>query len=240
MIVVIGRIHSVESCGAVDGPGLRFVVFLQGCLMRCKFCHNPDTWNMNYGYVRHLDELMKEIKQYMPYMRFSGGGITLSGGEPLMQPDFVLDLFKKCKEEGIHTALDTSGAVIPYNLEEILNYTDLVLLDIKHINEETHKTITGVSNKNTLKLAKLLDQKSIPTWIRYVLVPGYSDAIEDIKALSSFLTKLSNLEKIEVLPYHKMGEYKWKDLGLTNELISTPVPSKEVIRMAHEILSINS
>jgi pyruvate formate lyase activating enzyme len=234
---MLGRIHSVESCGTVDGPGLRFIIFLQGCAMRCAYCHNPDTWKVSGGIEKSVDELLEEAKGYLPYMKFSNGGVTLSGGEPLLQPDFVLEFFKKCKEAGIHTTLDSSGFVQPANLEEILEVTDLVLLDIKHIREEQHKKITGVSNKNTLKFAKLLDEKGIPVWIRHVLVPGLSTEEKDLSELGDFLATLSNVEKVEVLPYHKMGEYKWEQLGLTNKLVDVMPPKQAEVDFAHQLLT---
>lgn len=234
---MIGRIHSVESCGTVDGPGLRFIVFLQGCALRCVYCHNPDTWKLNGGIEKSVDELVEEAKGYLPFMKASNGGITLSGGEPLLQPDFVLELFRKCKEAGIHTALDTSGSVKPPNLDQILEVTDLVLLDIKHIKEEKHKQITGMSNKNTLEFAKLLDQKGIPVWIRHVLVPGLSNDEKDLTELGDFLSTLSNIEKVDVLPYHKMGEYKWEQLGLTNTLVDCQPPKQDEVDKAFNLLT---
>ncbi|RBW68842.1 pyruvate formate-lyase-activating protein [Bacillus taeanensis] len=232
-----GRIHSVESCGTVDGPGLRFVVFLQGCPLRCIYCHNPDTWNTKGGKVVDSNELIEEMKDYLPYMKFSNGGITLSGGEPLLQPDFVLDLFTKCKELGIHTTLDTAGSVHPANLKEILNVTDLVLLDIKHIDNRKHKEITGLSNRNTLKFAKLLDEQEIPMWVRHVLILGYTNDEKDLTELGNFLSSLHHVQKVEVLPYHKMGEYKWEALGLNNQLTELSPPSNEEVEKAYRLLT---
>lgn len=237
MIKVKGRIHSVESCGTVDGPGLRFIVFLQGCSLRCQYCHNPDTWKLKAGVEREVDELIAEAKGYQSYMNFSNGGVTLSGGEPLLQPDFVLEFFKKCKEEGMHTCLDTSGSVKPNNLDEILEVTDLVLLDMKHINEDKHKEITGLSNKNTIEFAKYLAKKGIPVWIRHVLVPGLSNDQKDLSELGDFIETLSNVEKVEILPYHKMGEYKWEQLGLTNKLVDVSPPSAEEVDEAYRLLT---
>ncbi len=234
---MLGRIHSIESCGTVDGPGLRFIVFLQGCSMRCAYCHNPDTWNLEGGSERSVDELVAEAKAYLPYMQFSNGGVTLSGGEPLLQPDFVFEFFKKCKEAGIHTTIDTAGSVKPLNLEKILEVTDLVLLDVKHINEEKHEGITGLSNRNTLNFAKLLDEKGVPVWIRHVLVPGLSDDHKDLNELGEFLATLSNVEKVEVLPYHKMGEYKWEELGLSNKLSHLIPPNQDQVDLAYRLLT---
>jgi len=234
---MIGRIHSVESCGTVDGPGLRFIVFLQGCAMRCAYCHNPDTWNYQGGIEKSVDELLEEAQGYKTFMKFSNGGVTLSGGEPLLQPEFVLEFFKKCKEAGIHTTLDTAGSVRPTNLDEILAVTDLVLLDIKQINEEKHKEITGLSNKNTLNFAKILDEKNIPVWIRHVLVPRLSTDEKDLSDLGDFLATLSNVEKVEILPYHKMGEYKWEQLGLTNKLVDIMPPKQDQIDKAYQLIT---
>ncbi|WNF38822.1 pyruvate formate-lyase-activating protein [Bacillaceae bacterium IKA-2] len=234
---MIGRIHSVESCGTVDGPGLRFIVFLQGCALRCAYCHNPDTWNYQGGYEKSVDELLEEAKGYKSFMKFSNGGVTLSGGEPLLQPEFVLEFFKKCKEAGIHTTLDTAGSVRPTNLDEILAVTDLVLLDIKQINEEKHKEITGLSNKNTLNFAKILDEKNIPVWIRHVLVPGLSTDEKDLSDLGDFIATLSNVEKVEILPYHKMGEYKWEQLGLKNKLVDIMPPKQDQVDRAYQLIT---
>ncbi|MDX8360564.1 pyruvate formate-lyase-activating protein [Cytobacillus sp. IB215316] len=232
-----GRIHSVETCGTVDGPGLRYIVFTQGCPLRCIYCHNPDTWKVAGGKEEDTNDLIEDIKKYMSYMSFSNGGVTVSGGEPLIQADFIIDLFKKCKALGIHTALDTAGSVIPANIDEILDLTDLVLLDIKHIDEQKHQDITGLSNKNTISFANRLNDKGIPIWVRHVLVPGYTDQEQDLDRLGQFIGTLSNVEKVEILPYHKMGEYKWKALCLDNELIDTNPPSAEEVDKAYKIVT---
>lgn len=234
---MIGRIHSVETGGTVDGPGIRYIVFTQGCPLRCKFCHNPDTWDKNGGKEIDVEELMEDILKYKAYFQFSKGGVTISGGEPLLQPQFVYELLKRCKEEGIHTAIDTSGSVIPANLDDILLVTDLVLLDIKQIKPEKHKDLTGLDNSHTLKLAKRLSEKNIPVWIRHVLVPGITDIEEDLKELGMYLAALTNVEKVEVLPYHKMGEYKWQALGLNNQLTDVIPPSSERVQQAYEWLT---
>ncbi|NMA87361.1 MAG: pyruvate formate lyase-activating protein [Tissierellia bacterium] len=225
-----GKIHSLESCGTVDGPGIRFVVFMQGCPLRCKYCHNPDSWKMADGKDYTVEEIVKEAKKYKSYMKFSKGGITVSGGEPLMQPKFVEELFKKCKNEEIHTTVDTSGYIEIEKVKEVLEYTDLVLLDIKSYNDEVFKNLTGVSNENTLKLAKYLKEINKPTWIRYVLVPGITDNIEDVEELAKFISHMDNIEKIQVLPFHKLGEYKWEELGYNYELENTPVPEGEIVQ----------
>lgn len=226
-MTIRGKIHSIESCGTVDGPGIRTVIFTQGCPLRCQYCHNPDTWNLGDGNECTVDELMDEIVKYKSYMKFSGGGVTASGGEPLMQPTFIKELFKRCKAEGIHTALDTSGYIPLDSTKEVLEYTDLVLLDIKSFNKALYKEITGVENEPTLKLARYLSDINKPIWIRYVLVPGLTDKIDDVRALASFLGSLNNIEKIEVLPFHKMGEYKWEELGYEYKLSDTQPPTQE-------------
>ncbi|NLM12322.1 MAG: pyruvate formate lyase-activating protein [Epulopiscium sp.] len=232
---ITGRIHSIETCGTVDGPGIRFVVFTQGCPLRCQYCHNPDTWNIAHGEETTVDELIKEIEKYKSYMKFSGGGVTLTGGEPLMQPKFAAELFRQCKERGIHTALDTSGYIPLEHAKEVIDYTDLVLLDIKSFDPDIYKDLTGVSNEPTLKLAKYLSEINKPMWVRYVLVPNLTDDPKNIEGLASFLSTLNNIEKIELLPFHKMGEYKWEQLGYPYRLKDTPTPSEEAIKNAKEI-----
>lgn len=231
-----GRIHSIESCGTVDGPGIRFVIFLQGCPLRCQYCHNPDTWKLSDGKLMDVDSVMQEVVKYKSYMRFTGGGITITGGEPLVQADFVLELLKACKAEGINTAIDTSGYLFNDKIKEILEYTDLVLLDIKHYDALMYKTITGVDLQPTLNFMNYLGQINKDVWIRYVLVPGLSDQVESITALSKYLGQFSNIKKIELLPFHKMGEYKWDELGIEYQLKDVPEPSKEDVIMAMGIL----
>lgn len=236
-----GYIHSTESFGSVDGPGVRFVIFVSGCPMRCQFCHNPDTWNMTDGELRSTDELIKNALRYRTYWK-DGGGITVSGGEPLMQIDFLTELFRKAKEQGIHTTIDTSGA--PFTREEpffgkfneLMKYTDLLLVDIKHIDDEQHKILTGRSNKNILDMAEYLSDIGKPVWIRHVLVPERNDTDEYLKKLYSFIKTLNNVQKVEVLPYHTLGEYKWKELGYEYPLAGIEPPAKEQIRNANEIL----
>ncbi len=237
-----GRIHSFESFGTVDGPGIRFVVFMQGCPFRCLYCHNPDTWSLDAGSEYSVDEVMQKIERYSSYIKASGGGITVTGGEPLMQTDFVTELFKACKAQGINTALDTNGyTVIPEScgkLDELLEYTDLVLLDIKHINPEQHLAITGCSNLHTLEFAEYLDKMKVPVWIRYVVVPGLTDDEAGLRRLSDFIRKLSNVERVELLPFHKLGEFKWKELKLQYSLVDTPEATEEDIARAKRILGV--
>lgn len=241
--MVTGRIHSVESFGAVDGPGLRYVVFTQGCLLRCQYCHNADTWKIGNGKEMTVQEIMDDVLSYLPFFEASGGGITVSGGEPLLQMDFLIELFKDCKKHGIHTTIDSSGG--PFNrrpnfmekLDELLQYTDLILLDLKHIDSEKHKFITGMTNEHILDFAQYLSKKNIPVWIRHVLVPTLSDFDEDLLRLADFIKTLNNVEKIEVLPYHKLGVYKWESLGLEYKLKDVEPPSQERVENAKRILN---
>lgn len=238
-----GYIHSLESFGSVDGPGVRFVIFTSGCAMRCQFCHNPDTWNMQSGTPYTADELIQKALKYRAYWG-SKGGITVSGGEPLLQIDFLTELFKKAKEEGIHTTLDTSGN--PFTREEpffnkfreLMQYTDLILLDIKHIDEKQHEILTGQSNTNILELAGYLSEIKKPVWIRHVLVPERNDEDEYLDRLHDFISGLENVERVEVLPYHTLGTYKWKELGLKYPLEGIDPPTKERIKNAEQKLCI--
>lgn len=234
-----GRIHSLESFGTVDGPGIRFVVFMQGCPLRCQYCHNPDTWDVNKGKEYTPQELMNEIIKYKPYIDYSKGGVTFTGGEPLLQADFLLEVSKLCKEKGISVAIDTSGFIFNEKVKELLEYTDLVLLDIKNYDSLVYKIVTGVSLSPTLKFLDYLKEKNIATWVRYVVVPNLTDNLDAVKKLSDHLDGYPNVEKIELLAFHKMGEYKWKELGLEYKLTDTKEPSKELMKQIAEILSAN-
>lgn len=240
----IGKIHSLESFGAADGPGVRFVIFLQGCNMRCKFCHNPDTWAKDDGYTEMTaDEVLKKAMRYKSYWG-DCGGITVSGGEPLLQADFVAELFKKAKQQGISTALDTSGQ--PFTTEEpffsefnsLIGNTDLVLLDIKHIDAEEHKKLTGFDNGNILRMAQYLSEIGKKMWIRHVLVPGINSDDKYLHRLAEFIKTLKTVEKTEILPYHTLGKFKWDNLGISYPLEGIPTPTKEQIHRAEEILNI--
>lgn len=231
-----GYVHSVETCGTVDGPGIRFVVFMQGCPLKCLYCHNPDTWRTKIGNETTVDALIEEILKYRSYMRFSGGGVTVSGGEPLLQSEFVSALFEKCRENGIHTALDTSGfCVMTPKVTRLLSLTDLVLLDIKSIIPERFKQITGVEIEPVLAFAKYLSNLSIPVWIRHVMVPGLTDDETGIRLLARYLTTLTNVEKVELSPFHKMGEYKWQELGYDYTLGDVPPMHSRMVERAREI-----
>lgn len=237
-----GRIHSIETCGTVDGPGLRYIIFTQGCPLRCQFCHNPDTWKMGDGKVMAVKELVDDILTYLPFFEASGGGVTVSGGEPLLQTKFLVALFKELKKFGIHTTIDTSGGCFSKSpsyletLDELLELTDLVLLDMKQFNPEKHKRLTGLSNEHILDFANYLKEKNIPVWIRHVLVPERSDFDEDLYALADFIDTLTNVEKIEVLPYHKLGVYKYEVLGINYPLEGIDPPTAERIKNAEQIL----
>ncbi|MDE5415922.1 pyruvate formate-lyase-activating protein [Alkalihalobacterium chitinilyticum] len=239
-----GYVHSVETSGMVDGPGIRYVIFTQGCLLRCQFCHNPDTWEQKKGEPVDVDDLIQDIETYIPYLKRSNGGVTVSGGEPLLQIDFLIALFKRCKELGLHTTIDTSAGCFSKSqsflksLDELLQYTDLFLLDIKQTDNEKHKQLTTVPNTHILQFAQLLAEKQQPVWIRHVLIPGITDADEDLERLASFIDTLSNVEKVEILPYHQMGVYKWEQLGLEYPLSHVSPPETETVERAKQILGI--
>ena len=235
----IARIHSFESFGTVDGPGIRFVVFMQGCPLRCKYCHNRDTWDFKGGKEYSLEDVLSQIRKYKNYFMPSGGGVTISGGEPLLQIHFLIELFTILKEEGIHTAIDTSGSfTITDDLKKLIDLTDLFLLDIKCINDEICKDLTGVSNQKELEFARYLSAIGKPMWIRQVLVPGITNNEDDLLKLKDFIHNLSSVEKVEILPYHDMGRFKWEELGYTYPLEGVPIPTDEEVKKAKEILGI--
>ena len=233
------KIHSFESFGTVDGPGIRYVIFLQGCHLRCKYCHNRDTWDMNGGFYSSLDEIINKIDNYKNYIT-PNGGVTVTGGEPLLQVHFLIDLFKRLKEKNIHTCIDTSGMVdITDDIKLLLSYTDLVLLDIKHIDPAKCKELVGFSNEKEINFAKYLSENGIDMWIRQVLIPGYTDDENDLKKLRNFINCLDTVKKVELLPYHDMGKYKWKKLGFNYELENVKAPTNAEIKKAKEILEIS-
>jgi len=232
------KIHSIETFGTVDGPGVRFVTFFQGCNLQCKYCHNRDTWDINEGTYISVDELFENILRYKSYI-VPNGGFTASGGEPLLQPHFLISLFKKLKDAGIHTAIDTSGMVeITEPIKELLSLTDLVLLDIKHINVEKSKDLIGFSNKKELAFAKYLSDNNIPIWIRQVIIPGITDNNEDLLELKNFISSLKTVKKVELLPYHNLGKHKWETLGFEYKLNNVRAANDEDIKRAKEILEI--
>ena len=232
------KVHSIESFGTVDGPGIRFVLFLQGCHLQCKYCHNRDTWDMNGGSYKSLDDIYEKILKYKNYI-FETGGVTITGGEPLLQVHFLIELFKKLKAAGFHTCIDTSGMfAITKNIKELLTYTDLVLLDIKHIDDEKCKNLVGKSNKLELEFAKYLSDNNIKMWIRQVLVPGYTDDKDDLLKLKNFISTLKTVQKVELLPYHNLGRCKWEKLGITYPLEGVSPASDEDVEKAKNILGI--
>ena len=239
----MGKIHSLESFGTVDGPGVRFVVFFQGCPMRCQYCHNPDTWNIEDGEEMSAEEIITRFERNRSF--YQTGGITATGGEPMLQLDFLTELFTKAKEKGIHTCLDTSGIIFPENnpetaklkqIEDLMSVTDLVMLDIKHIKDEEHQKLTGQSNRNILAFARYLDSIGKPVWIRHVVVPGITFDREELTELGKFLKTLHNVEKLEVLPYHSMGKVKYDNLGMDYILKDTPQLTKAEAKEAEEII----
>lgn len=232
------KVHSIESFGTVDGPGIRFVLFLQGCHLNCKYCHNRDTWDMNLGEYKSLDDIFEKIVKYKNYI-CPNGGLTVTGGEPLLQVKFLIELFKKLKRQNIHTCIDTSGMVsLTDDIKKLLTLTDLVLLDIKHINPEKCKDLVGFSNKLELEFARYLSDNNIPLWIRQVLIPGYTDDESDLLELKNFINSLNSVKKVEILPYHDMGKYKWKKFGTKYELDNVRQATDDDIKRAKEILGI--
>lgn len=234
---ILGNIHSIESCGTVDGPGIRFVVFTQGCPMRCQYCHNPDTWEFKDNKKVSTDEI---LAQYDGVKEFCTGGITVTGGEPMCQMDFVTELFKKAQAKGINTALDTSGVMFkPDNKEtvdELLKYTSVVLLDIKHIDDEEHKKLTGHSNKNIIAFAKYLSEIKKPMWVRHVVVPGITFKEEYLTRLGEFLGTLQNIAALDVLPYHDMAIPKYENLKIDYPLKGVPPLSPDEALQARNII----
>lgn len=231
---VIGKIHSFESYGTVDGPGVRYVIFLQGCVLKCKYCHNPDSWGFDDSKItRTPQELIKEVLKYKSFIQ--KGGVTISGGEPLLQAEFVYEFFKLCKQEGLHTALDTSGFIFNDAAKKALEFTDLVLLDIKSINPITYKNLTGVKLENTLKMAQYLSSIKKPMWVRHVLIDGWTDNDKDLTELADFLTTLDNIDMVEILPYHRLGEFKWEQIGVEYEFKGMLPPSAERVQNAKDI-----
>ncbi len=239
MVEIIGNIHSIESCGTVDGPGIRFVIFMQGCPMRCLYCHNPDTWGVNENKKMTARDILAE---YESVKEFCKGGITLTGGEPLVQIDFVIELFKQAREQNIHTTLDTSGITFtPDNTEkydELIKYTNLILLDIKHIDDTEHQKLTGHSNRNILAFANYLSEKGVPVWIRHVVVPEITYNERYLKELGKFLSTLKNIQALDVLPYHDMAKGKYQALGLEYPLKGiSPISKEDAIKARDIILS---
>ena len=236
-----GRVHSLQSFGTVDGPGVRYVVFLQGCPMRCKYCHNPDTWATNAGTLTDSDYIIEQYERNKGF--YNGGGITVTGGEPLLQIDFVIELFEKAKAKGIHTCIDSSGITfnpkspeIMAKFDRLMKVTDLVMLDIKHIDNEHHKELTSQSNENILAFAQYLSDNNIETWIRHVVVPGITDDDEYLFKLGYFIGGLKMLKALDVLPYHNMGEVKYENLGIDYPLKGVPPMDKKILLEKKQVI----
>ena len=231
----IGRIHSVESFGAVDGPGIRFIVFMQGCPLRCKFCHNPDTWNPKDGTEIDTETLANQIESYRNFIK--KGGVTVSGGEPLLQTEFVADLLKRCKEKGFHTAIDTSGGIPLEKALPALEQADMLLLDMKDIDTDGAKELTGMGNENAKAILEYCQEHGKQVWLLHVVVPGYTLDRDKLERLADFAKAYSCIEKVELLPFHKMGEYKWKELREPYSLGDTQEPTKEEMTWVKEIFT---
>lgn len=229
-----GYIHSFETFGTKDGPGIRFVLFMQGCPLRCLFCHNPDTWGMNdKKYELTPEAVFKDITKVKPFIR--NGGVTISGGEPLLQPEFINELFQLCKKDGIHTAIDTSGYVLNDKVKEVLNKTDLVLLDIKHIHPDKYKELTSRPLEPTLKFMEYLSDINKPVWLRYVLIPGFTDDETDLHNWAMYVSQFGNVERVDILPFHQMGLHKWEQIGADYKLKDIKTPSQQEVKKVDEI-----
>lgn len=239
--MIVGKVHSFETFGAVDGPGIRFVVFLKGCAMRCKYCHNPDTWSVEGAQEFSAQQLLDKALRYRSYWG-DNGGITVSGGEALLQIDFLIEFFKLAKAAGVHTTLDTSGQ--PFSMDasylekfnQLMEVTDLFILDIKHMDQQAHKELTGHTNQNILELARYLSEQNKEMWVRHVFVPGITDKKEDLLKLKDFVKSLETVTRFEVLPYHTFGIFKWEKLGIDYSLKDVNTPTKEEVEWANEIL----
>ena len=239
-----GRVSSVQSMGAVDGPGLRYVVFLQGCPLRCAYCHNPETWDLTGGTPYTAEDLCKTILRYRPYFG-ENGGVTVSGGEPLLQLDFVSEVFRLARAKKVQTALDTSAQPFaPDNAEwmarfdRLLENPDLVILDLKEIDDEKHKKLTGHSNKNILAMAQYVAARGVDLWIRHVLVPGLTDDADGLRQLDAFIKTLPTVRRVEILPYHTLGLFKWQNLGIPYPLDGVRVPTAEEVETAEQLLHV--
>ncbi|MCM2279040.1 MAG: pyruvate formate-lyase-activating protein [Oligoflexia bacterium] len=233
---VRGWVHSFESLGTVDGPGVRFIVFFQGCPLACQYCHNPDARAARTGMNLSAGEIVEQASRYRRYFRASGGGVTLSGGEPLLQPEFAAAILRLCRDQGIHTALDTSGFCALPRARPVLELCDLVLLDLKSSDPLIYRRVTAVSIEPTLATARLLSSIGKPVWIRFVLVPGLTDDPENVAGIARFISsELANVEKVQILPFHKLGEAKWDRLGIEYRLRATPEAAPEQVARATEI-----
>lgn len=234
---VDGYIHSVETLGTVDGPGVRFVIFTQGCPHRCLYCHNPDTWRLKSGQVVASGDLLDQIESASTFLRRARGGVTISGGEPLVQPKFIASIFRGCKEMNLHTAIDTTGYLGSKLTDEMLADIDLVLLDIKSFEPDTYRRVCGVELQPTLDFARRLESMGRKIWVRFVLVPGLTDAPDNVEGLADFAASLKVVERVEVAPFHKLGEFKWQALRMNYQLSKTESPTPEAIKAVHQIFA---
>lgn len=238
---MMGKIHSIETFSTVDGPGIRMVVFMQGCNLRCKFCHNIDTWNTEDGEFISSNKLVEKILRGINYYNASNGGVTFSGGEPFLQAEFLLEVCKGLKEKNIHIAIDTAGNFDKNNkqINELLQYVDLFLYDIKHIDDEEHKKLVGVSNSKILEFCSYLsNEKNKKMWIRIVYIPGITDRKKDyLEMYKKYISTLKSVEKIDVLPYHEMGKYKWNKMGIKYQLENVRIPSTKECKEIEKYLS---
>lgn len=235
--MTIGYIHSIENGGMRDGPGIRFVIFFAGCPLRCQFCHNPDTWQLKDGTPMEASEILQQISSAATFLQAAHGGVTISGGEPLMQPDFLLEILQGCQQLGIHTTLDISGFCYPQLSDAILACTDLVLLDIKSFDPATYKLVTGVELAPTLQTLAKLQQWQISTWIRIVVVPNLNDNLDAYRGLANLLSPMSNIECVELLPFHKLGEFKWQELDYDYQLYDTLPPDENTLHTIAQIFT---
>src|SRR4051812_45913629 len=229
---IYGWVHSYETGVTADGPGVRVVVFLSGCLLRCRYCHNPDTWHLKDGTKVELSHAIRRLRDFAPALRAMGGGLTISGGEPLVQIGFTRGLFAAAKQMGLHTALDTSGFLGHRAGDDYMSNVDLVLLDIKSGDEDTYRRVTGVEQRPTLRFAKRLAEMGKTVWVRFVLVPGLTDDPDNIRKVADFVAPMTNIEWVEVLPFHQMGAFKWKSLGLDYRLVDTPTLTEDQVQAA--------
>lgn len=229
-----GRIHSWDLSTGVDGPGTRFVLFVSGCPLRCLYCANPDTWHMRDGKETTVEQVMEEVEKYRAFITTAGGGVTITGGEPLLQPAFTGEILRRCKETGLHTALDTSGLLGARASDKLLSRTDLVLLDIKSFDVTTYRHLTGGELAPTLNFATRLHRLGVRTWIRYVLVPGWTDRAEHVDGLARFVAGLDSVDRVDVLPFHKLGAAKYEASGIPFPLRDNPVPTPELVARVRE------
>ena len=228
-----GYIHSVETFGSVDGPGIRYVIFMQGCPLKCLYCHNPDSWKLKDGKVKSVKEIVKDVLDYSSFI--SSGGVTISGGEPLLQAKFVLNLIKGLKKHNLHIAIDTAGSIPLKQSKPVLDACDLVMLDIKELDDSDHKTLTGLSNANTLETLSYLESIKKPVWIRHVVLPSYTLNEEKLTKLANYLKEFKNIEKVDLLPFHKYGEFKWENLGYEYKLGKIQPPTEKEMKKVKQI-----